>query len=111
MYSTAELVRLANVYIDWAGISISRMGELAADNDKLFHRLMSGLDCYASSAERASRFFDRHWPAKVAWPADVRPRCAAASAARTAPTAGGGDGEHRAPVPGRAGRPSNGRRR
>jgi hypothetical protein len=75
MHSTAELVILAQAYSSWADISISRMGELAAKNDKLFHRLIGGLDCYASSAERASRFFDRNWPAQLPWPPGGGRRC------------------------------------
>jgi hypothetical protein len=74
MYSTAELVVLAQAYIAWADISISRMGELAANNDKLFHRLFAGLDCYASSAERASRWFHENWPDQLPWPPGIRSR-------------------------------------
>ncbi len=81
MYSTAELVLLARWYLWHTGIPISRLGIMAARNDKLFIRLFQGLDCTARSAERASDWFDDNWPEDLPWPRQVRRRIKPAAAA------------------------------
>ena len=69
MYTVAELVLLARAYLAWSGITASRLGVLAAGNDRLFNRLFEGFDCRADACERASAWFNRHagdwWPARV----------------------------------------------
>jgi hypothetical protein len=74
MYSTAELVILAKAYLEATGIAPSTLGTRVANNDKLFIRLIAGLDCTARNAERASRYFDETWPVWLPWPEEVRRR-------------------------------------
>jgi hypothetical protein len=74
MYSRRELVILARAYLAASGMAASTLGIKAAGNDRLFIRLFKGLDCKASSAERASLWFEANWPPGelLPWPAEVR---------------------------------------
>jgi hypothetical protein len=74
MYSRRELVILARAYLAASGIAASTLGITAAGNDRLFIRLFKGLDCKASTAERASLWFEANWPPQgiLEWPAEVR---------------------------------------
>jgi hypothetical protein len=74
MYSRRELVILARAYVAASGMAPSTLGIKAAGNDRLFIRLFAGLDCKASSAERASLWFEKNWPPAglLEWPAEVR---------------------------------------
>lgn len=74
MYSTAELIILAKAYLAWSDIAESTLSIHAVGNDKMFTRLFAGLDCTARSAERASMWFDTHWPLGLAWPTEVEAR-------------------------------------
>lgn len=71
MYTVAELVELARAYMDATGVRASRLSVMAAGHNRLFERLLEGYDCRAEMAERASRWFDNHWPAEVEWPKTV----------------------------------------
>ena len=68
VYSRADLVLLARVYLTHTGWSTSALGIKAASNDRLFWRLFDGLDCLASTTEAASKFFYENWPAELVWP-------------------------------------------
>jgi hypothetical protein len=74
MYTTAQLTRLAQVYIEGTGVAVSRLGTRAANNDRLFTRLFQGMGCRLDVAERAAWFFNVNWPRDVAWPCDVERR-------------------------------------
>jgi hypothetical protein len=74
MYSTDELRILAKRYLEATGIAISTLGIRAASNDKLFGRLLAGLDCTARSAERGSDWFDANWPDELPWPSEITRR-------------------------------------
>jgi hypothetical protein len=74
MYSRRDLVILARAYLAASGMAPSTLGIKAAGNDRLFIRLFAGLDCKASSAERASLWFEANWPPAglLEWPGEVR---------------------------------------
>jgi hypothetical protein len=73
MYSRRDLVILARAYLAASGMAPSTLGIKAAANDRLFIRLFAGLDCKASSAERASLWFEANWPTGfLEWPIEVR---------------------------------------
>ncbi|HSR76409.1 MAG TPA: hypothetical protein VLN57_07460 [Xanthobacteraceae bacterium] len=75
MYTVDELKQLAQAYIDATGITRSRLGTRAANNDRLFMRLANGFGCTAETAERASWWFARNWPEEAEWPKSIkRPR-------------------------------------
>jgi hypothetical protein len=71
MYTVAELVELARVYMAATGVRASRLSVMAAGHNRLFERLMEGFDCRAEQAERASRWFDNNWPEDLEWPKTV----------------------------------------
>jgi hypothetical protein len=73
MYCTKELIALARAYLVWSGVAESTLSSHACGNDRTLPRLLAGYDCTMRSAERASRWFDNHWPGDVDWPAEVHP--------------------------------------
>jgi hypothetical protein len=75
VYTVAELITLARVYIEATGVLVPRLSGAAFGNPKTLARLFDGLDCYAQAAERASAWFDDNWPLHVPWPDGV-PRAA-----------------------------------
>ena len=74
MYTVAELVELARTYVAATGITFSRLSKLAANNNRLFERLSEGYDCHSEMAERASAWFDEHWPSDLDWPKGITRR-------------------------------------
>lgn len=73
MYSVAELRKLAYRYCAATGISPSSLSELACGNNRTFERMLwEGGSCRADTAERASKWFDQHWPDDVPWPLAAR---------------------------------------
>lgn len=75
MYTVDELNRLRQAYVAATGITLSRLGTRAANNDRLFLRLANGFGCTAETAERASWWFPRNWPEEAQWPKGIkRPR-------------------------------------
>jgi hypothetical protein len=79
MYTVAELVELARVYMAATGTTASRLSKLAANNNRLFERLSEGYDCHADMVERASGWFDEHWPDDLEWPKGVTRRAGPAN--------------------------------
>ena len=75
MYTTAELIILARLYLEETEVPTPRLSLVAFGNNKTLSRLLVGNDCYAQQAERASSWFDGNWPLHVPWPASV-PRAA-----------------------------------
>lgn len=76
MYTASELVALATTYMAATGCTSSRLSKLAANNNRLFERLSEGYDCHSDMCERASNWFDEHWPDDLEWPSSVMRRCA-----------------------------------
>ena len=72
MYTVSELCELARHYMAHTGMTASRLSILAAQHNRLFERLLEGYDCRATFAERASRWFDNHWPDDLPWPKTVK---------------------------------------
>jgi hypothetical protein len=72
MYALHELRLLAETYCVATGLSRGAVSEAAAGHRKLFARLAAGGGCRAESAERAGLWFERNWPASVAWPLERR---------------------------------------
>jgi hypothetical protein len=73
MYSVSELTALARAYLAWADIAESTLSVHCCGNDRTLPRLLAGCGCTARIAERASTWFDNHWPSDLDWPAAVRP--------------------------------------
>lgn len=73
-YTVPELLVLGRSYMDATGTSRTKLSILAAGHNRLFERLIAGYDCRTQAAERASDWFDRHWPDDLPWPAAVEPR-------------------------------------
>jgi hypothetical protein len=71
----ADLIVLADAYIAITGIRTSRLGRMAAGNDRVFFRLAEGKGCTAKTLERAADWFEANWPPDVPWPASVPRRC------------------------------------
>jgi hypothetical protein len=66
-----DVLRLARVYCECLGVSLTTVGVRAAGNDKVFTRLASGRTCTVRTLERAGAWFAENWPAGLPWPADV----------------------------------------
>jgi len=77
MYTVGELLELAHTYMAATGMTASRLSKLAANNNRLFERLGEGFDCHADMVERASAWFDEHWPDDLKWPKGVTRRAKA----------------------------------
>lgn len=66
-----QLLHLAQEYARHQGITLRRLGILAAGNPHLFKRLESGKSAYSHTVERAAIWLSTHWPRGVPWPAGV----------------------------------------
>lgn len=73
-YTVPELLALGQTYMRATGTSRTKLSIMAAGHNRLFERLIAGFDCRTQAAERASDWFDRHWPEDLPWPAAVEPR-------------------------------------
>jgi hypothetical protein len=71
MYTAAELVELGRAYMAKTGMSAWRLSLVSAGHNRLFERLFEGYNCRTDVAEKASRYFDEHWPDDLEWPKSV----------------------------------------
>jgi hypothetical protein len=74
IYDANELCELASAYMQATRMNADKLGTLAAGHNLLFYRLMRGADCRTQAAEKASDWFDKHWPKDVPWPHRVPKR-------------------------------------
>lgn len=74
IYNADELADLSSIYLEATGMTRTRLGLNAAANAKVVARLLDGLDCTTTAAERLSNFFDKNWPSGVRWPPTVPQR-------------------------------------
>ena len=77
-----SLVELARLFADARGISLWRVGYLAADDGKFVSRLESGRTCTLRRARAVVQYFSDHWPDGPDWPPHIP---------RPAPRPGGPD--------------------
>lgn len=107
-----HLVALAQTFADEQGISLSRVGALAASDGKFFRRLANGRTCTVRLANSVVQWLSDRWPADLPWPDGVdRPPPSPESPAAgfvEEPTEAPANGEA-SPRPG-GGDPSGGRR-
>lgn len=84
MYTRDELILLARLYVAAKGITVAALSRevMGPPNSKFFAGLFAGGDCLVSSVEKASRWFNRNWPADVSWPLGRRPRFPSVTALR-----------------------------
>jgi len=69
---TAEqLLYLAQAYADTQGLTLRRVGILAASNPMLFKRLAAGKGAQTTTVERAAHWLSHHWPRGVPWPQGI----------------------------------------
>lgn len=68
---TRALVTLAETYAEARGISLWRVGHIAADGGKFFVHLRAGAGCHTATYVRVLQWFADNWPAGAAWPADI----------------------------------------
>jgi hypothetical protein len=70
-----DLRILARAYLEarpgMAASSLSRIVSGVKNNDKLIARIIDGKGCTMALGERASRFFEDHWPDNTPWPSNV----------------------------------------
>ena len=77
-YTRDELVILADAY----GASQNKARSTVSiivfgpKNEKTFDRLAQGHGCNVKSVEKATVFFDRHWPDDTPWPLETPRRAA-----------------------------------
>lgn len=69
--SRDRLLRLASVYAEARGLSLSRVSTLAANDGKLLGRLQVGRDCTLGTYDQMLAWFSANWPADLAWPEGV----------------------------------------
>lgn len=66
------LVTLAVGYASRRGVSLWRVGHLAASRGSFFVDLRDGRrHCQTGTYSRVLQWFSDHWPAGLAWPAEV----------------------------------------
>ncbi|MEN2980889.1 hypothetical protein P7L78_22110 [Tistrella bauzanensis] len=66
-----RLIVVARAYTDASGRSLARTSMLIANTGHLLPRVVDrGGDVTTATYERCMRWFARHWPADVPWPAD-----------------------------------------
>lgn len=66
-----SLVDLGQRFADARGVSLWRVGYLAADDGKFFARLQAGRTCTLRMARNVVRYLSEHWPDDQEWPADI----------------------------------------
>jgi hypothetical protein len=69
--TAAQLLKLACAYAAHQGITLRRVGVLAADNPMLFMRLADGKGAHSATIERAALWLSKHWPRGIPWPSDI----------------------------------------
>ena len=81
-----SLVELASRYANWRGVSLWRIGHLAANRGSFFVDLRDGRrHCQTNTYTRVLQWFADHWPAELEWPPDTpRPGGAGKSPTRQA---------------------------
>ncbi|MDE0025442.1 MAG: hypothetical protein OXP69_13620 [Spirochaetaceae bacterium] len=84
------LVTLADGYARWRGVSLWRVGHLAAGRGSFFVDLRDGRrHCQTNTYSRVLQWFSDHWPADLAWPGEVtRPAPLSVSVAGSSRAAG-----------------------
>ena len=66
-----SLVDLGQRFADARGVSLWRVGFLAAGDGKFFARLQAGRSCTLRVAQNVVQYLSDHWPAGLEWPADI----------------------------------------
>lgn len=78
----ATLVTLATGYARWRGVSLWRVGHLAANRGSFFVDLKEGRrHCQTDTYSRVLQWFSDHWPSELVWP-EAAPRPAPSVAAK-----------------------------
>ena len=68
----ATLVTLASGYARWRGVSLWRVGHLAANRGSFFVDLEEGRrHCQTDTYSRVLQWFSDHWPSELTWPAEA----------------------------------------
>ncbi len=68
----SSLVTLANLYSAKMGVSLWRVGHLAANRGAFFVDLKEKhRHCRTDTYLRVLRWFFEHWPEDLAWPSDI----------------------------------------
>ena len=81
MFSTPQIIALANSYCEERGVAPATLCQKAVGNSKFLARLEDGRVTLRSLA-RLIQYLSDHWPPDLAWPADVpRPGSEAPGAA------------------------------
>ena len=66
------LVTLAQGYARWRGVSLWRVGHLAANRGSFFVDLREGRrHCQTDTYSRVLQWFSDQWPDELAWPAEA----------------------------------------
>ena len=66
-----SLVDLAQLFAGARGITLWRVGFLAAGDGKFFARLQAGRTCTLRVARGVVQYLSDHWPAGLEWPDDI----------------------------------------
>ena len=68
----ATSVTLATGYARWRGVSLWRVGHLAANRGSFFVDLREGRrHCQTDTYSRVLQWFSDQWPDELAWPAEA----------------------------------------
>ena len=66
-----SLVDIAQRFASARGITLWRVGFLAAGDGKFFARLKAGRTCTLRVARIVVQYLSDHWPAGLEWPTDI----------------------------------------
>lgn len=78
MLTATQLLRVAEAYAEFTGMSLAQVGIKSCNNDKVFKRLAAGRGANILTVERATVWFRENWPPKMPWPVGVPRRRSAA---------------------------------
>ena len=65
------LVELARLYANALGVTLWRVGFLAANDGQFFKRLENGRTCTLRSAQSVVQYLSDRWPPDMEWPPEI----------------------------------------
>lgn len=71
MLTPSDALRLARLYGEALGISLSTVGKHAINNQHVFNRIEKGSSANSRSLQQLETFFIVNWPDTVPWPDDI----------------------------------------
>ncbi len=68
---SSEIIRLSHIYATHRGLKMSSVSTYMSGSGDTLKRLIAGRDLTTKKAHRLVLWLSAHWPADLAWPADI----------------------------------------